>query len=1528
MRKILSLCAAMLVAFAVNAGELIKIDNSTPDALRLAVEAAGDGDIIEMEGGLYIESPENYIAFTGKSVTVRAAEGAEVILQPQVPIRLKESATAEFIGIKFDCGHLSDVNSYENLIVPADDSESKTVILEGCEFFNWKQNAAIIRSTTSRRLSVVIINNCFFHDVNKSCLFLENTAMVNVEVRNSTFANVSTESGYSAGVIDVRATDGAFIVDHCTFYNVLAMNTDYAAIGKVKVPYAVVSNSIFMLPSSQDGMRAIRDVAEAKNCFTFNYEKDGGWGIHSDVTKTDCHNDLNPLFADADNGDFTLDATSPALTAGDDGKAIGDPRWWPATPVVEYYLVSNIRGMDPDPAYKFEPNPGVDGEFMLSTFLYLNEEIQGLIVVDGVVAEVVPSTALKVDHANAGYVDIYFRPEGNLAWPLYYVWIDVTDPLYSDGFYLITEDWTMDGLIGKFNENPGNPGEYMLDVWLNEGDKLKVVKVEDFEIKTWYPDGMGNEYVVDAAHAGDATIFFKEAGDAAWSEFGGYMDIVMKSAPVIEDGFYLVGEFSDWKPEADLKFEPNTEVEGEYILRMFLMPGEEVRGAVVLGGEVVQWVPAGENIVVDLAHAGDVLIHLNPAGNPSWEWTYVNIEVLDPIPADGYYLIGPDWTRDDLIDRFVENIENPGEFMMDISLDEGDKLKVVKMESNTITAWYPDGEGTEYTVDAAHAGDATIYFKPDYNDAWKDFGGYMFILMKDVPMTAPDALPAAPTSEPYQVKAVYSDTYSADCNFGEWGSGTAYAQEEFGKKYVTGGLGYFGLEFDKMDCSEMESLHMDLWIANDASIRVVPIWGGPEQGIYVSLSGQQWNSIEIPLNAFDMITDWSNVYQIKIDDAADLTFWLNNVYFYTTQTKTVDLEDGYYLIGIRSWDIHDLLATDKFEDNPGNPGEMMLFTHLDIDDEFKVVSVASNAIAEWFPGGEKPNYKVDYAHAGDITVYFRPDYAGASDWHEGCIYVPKNADACPFTAWFAIGDSWTEETDSYLAWDPATHVAAVHINIDKYGQWRAQVKWQGPIAEEGKCYRVAAKMKSNHDLENVTLKWQDDVELIYESALALSADVTFDYEVIVAGKDGGNGVLVLDFGFAKAGDIIEISDVVIEEVTCPSTGIDITITSGVDYYDEIADYGYWQIEAQNENYYITLSNLNYITEAAGTYAWADMDPDYSYAYDLVTYEKIEFVDGSLTVVENADGSILFFGSLIDGDDQIYNIYILYEVPVIPETLTATGAELEIYPDQWSLQGQSDEGLYFGIVGYSDEVAGVYTAADLDDYYTWVTLDGNTWYDMTDANLVVTYESNVITVKGMLELTNEDDASDVITLTVDVQGTYTDPTERHYSYDEDEDPFDAEFATVEIDDTYFASYGVLLVGGSDESGALVSLEWYSATAELAAGTYPINNSGAAGSIMASSGVNSSYQITGSYATDGVSSYWFIVAGTVTVAENGVITVSGLNSYNLPVTAKIGKDSPSAIENSNVENETVKTIENGQLRIRHNGKIFNANGARIK
>lgn len=159
----------------------------------------------------------------------------------------------------------------------------------------------------------------------------------------------------------------------------------------------------------------------------------------------------------------------------------------------------------------------------------------------------------------------------------------------------------------------------------------------------------------------------------------------------------------------------------------------------------------------------------------------------------------------------------------------------------------------------------------------------------DAYAVVPSVAAPAPTWPAAQVKAIYSPTYNANCNFQDWGSGTVYTETEFGKKFAFANGGYLGMDGFTLNCLLMEKLHADIWIADDATLRLVPIYGGAglntddTHGKFVSLTGGQWNSIDL-----DLATDYAglnlaSIFQFKIDNAANLTIWLGNLYFYRAE---------------------------------------------------------------------------------------------------------------------------------------------------------------------------------------------------------------------------------------------------------------------------------------------------------------------------------------------------------------------------------------------------------------------------------------------------------------------------------------------------------------------------------------------------------------------------------------------------------------------------------------------------------------------
>ena len=156
--------------------------------------------------------------------------------------------------------------------------------------------------------------------------------------------------------------------------------------------------------------------------------------------------------------------------------------------------------------------------------------------------------------------------------------------------------------------------------------------------------------------------------------------------------------------------------------------------------------------------------------------------------------------------------------------------------------------------------------------------------------------PTPPELAKSKVISIYSDAYaSTGFDFGVWGSGSTYALEKIGDtdnvaKFTTTDLGYFGWEFSKVNTAAMDKLHVDVYGDAAFSVRVVPITGGTEVGQTIEVSAGKWTSVDLDTKVFaDGGANLANVYQIKFDNVKSQTFYIDNVYFWSTSTD-VDTE--------------------------------------------------------------------------------------------------------------------------------------------------------------------------------------------------------------------------------------------------------------------------------------------------------------------------------------------------------------------------------------------------------------------------------------------------------------------------------------------------------------------------------------------------------------------------------------------------------------------------------------------------------------
>ena len=171
--------------------------------------------------------------------------------------------------------------------------------------------------------------------------------------------------------------------------------------------------------------------------------------------------------------------------------------------------------------------------------------------------------------------------------------------------------------------------------------------------------------------------------------------------------------------------------------------------------------------------------------------------------------------------------------------------------------------------------------------------------------------PTPPDRAAEDVISIFSSHFEnlSDVNFNpNWGQSTKVSQVNIGGeevfKYTN--FNYQGIDLNKrINVSEMDYLHVDIWTANASSINLFAISPGPsETPVSLPISKGEWKSYDIPLSSYTPVVDLTQVFQFKFDDSDKgdkPTFYFDNLYFYKGAPNT---NDDATLNGININDVH------------------------------------------------------------------------------------------------------------------------------------------------------------------------------------------------------------------------------------------------------------------------------------------------------------------------------------------------------------------------------------------------------------------------------------------------------------------------------------------------------------------------------------------------------------------------------------------------------------------------------------------------
>lgn len=182
---------------------------------------------------------------------------------------------------------------------------------------------------------------------------------------------------------------------------------------------------------------------------------------------------------------------------------------------------------------------------------------------------------------------------------------------------------------------------------------------------------------------------------------------------------------------------------------------------------------------------------------------------------------------------------------------------------------FADGNGSEGYI-------ANVYFwyDPDQKEEEK-------IMPKDVP---------TPSQKAEDVLSLYSYAYNQGV-LGFWlpaweGCTTSVKEIEIeGKKiYQLLSFNYQGMDFQGVDLSAYNYIHVDYWTHDGSNFAFTPIGNGELLWRAPEVKKDEWNSYDVPLSYFTPV-NFSNIYQFKVESQENNEGYIANIYFYKDENE-------------------------------------------------------------------------------------------------------------------------------------------------------------------------------------------------------------------------------------------------------------------------------------------------------------------------------------------------------------------------------------------------------------------------------------------------------------------------------------------------------------------------------------------------------------------------------------------------------------------------------------------------------------------
>ena len=376
------------------------------------------------------------------------------------------------------------------------------------------------------------------------------------------------------------------------------------------------------------------------------------------------------------------------------------------------------------------------------------------------------------------------------------------------------------------------------------------------------------------------------------------------------------------------------------------------------------------------------------------------------------------------------------------------------------------------------------------------------------------------------------------------------------------------------------------------------------------------------------------------------------------------------------------------------------------------------------------------------------------------------------------------------------------------------------------------------------------------------------------------------------------SDTIMYHITMSYTKPDPTDTIEIVatdlFIDEFEFYGmvFTTATASNDDYQVEF-DLSVALEA-GDYTTEDFNASYCAILRTADEEEIAMTEITATVTGEGKGRAIK-AAVVGSDNILYNMDLSYVIPEATDTVNVVFdelAEVEYYAsygDYYLFNQNENYIVTLDIFEEEGNLMGEYSAEDFDMYYTQlgvIEAGDTTVVTIAEAKAVVTAteEEGIVLIEA--ELTGMDAVLYKVSTKADV-------SKKGLEYDATEGFLMDSYTT---DDIYtindqsangYIMFDVEAADGSDLMGLVFWVDGADENTIIPTGTYQINGTGEAGTVLASTGMGAQGLTYSLYATMDEEGYivppcWFMTGGEVVVTEeDGVlkIAVDAVNSNNL-------------------------------------------------